>query len=33
VKQEIIWDIVQDDLSVLRGQLADLLFRGKNSAG
>ena len=33
VRLEIVWDIVKDDLSVLRGQLADLLFMGKNSAG
>ena len=33
VRLEIIWDIVKDDLGVLRGQLADLLNKGKNSAG
>jgi uncharacterized protein with HEPN domain len=32
VKLEIIWDIVKDDLSVLRGQLADVLRKAKNSA-
>ncbi|MCL1927128.1 MAG: DUF86 domain-containing protein [Syntrophorhabdaceae bacterium] len=33
VSLEIIWDIVKDDLSVLRGQLADLWRKDKNSTG
>jgi uncharacterized protein with HEPN domain len=33
VRQEIIWDIVKDDLSALRGQLVNLQFRNKSSAG
>ena len=32
VRLEIIWDIVKDDLSLLRGQLAALRGKGKNSA-
>ena len=33
VRLEIVWDIVKDDLIVLRGQLVDLRRRVKNSAG
>jgi len=33
VRLEIVWDIVKDDLSMLRGQLVDLLLRDKNSGG
>jgi uncharacterized protein with HEPN domain len=33
VRLEIIWDIVKDDLSALRGQIVDLRLSGKSSAG
>ena len=33
VRLEIVWDIVKDDLSILRGQLVDLRLRDESSGG